>query len=135
MSAKAASTSSITSQVNTPVSEHDLALMVQMNLHHFADGHTLVAHRHKQGAEVLHGADEDAADQDPQQHGHPAEQGRLNGAVDGAGARDGREVVTQQNGGLGGHVVHAVLHFVSRGLMGRVNAPLFCQPAAVEDVT
>ena len=88
--------------------------MVQMNLHYFADGHALVAHRHEQGAEILHGTDEDTADQNPQQHRHPAEQGRLNGAVDGAGARDGREVVTQQNGRFCCHVINAIFHLNSR---------------------
>lgn len=48
------------------------------------DGLALVAQRREQGAEVMHSAEEDAANQYPQQNGNPAKYGSLNGAVDGA---------------------------------------------------
>ena len=86
-------------------------------------------------AVVMHGAEEDAAYDDPQKTGEPAEEGRLDGAVDGARAGDGRKVMAEEHGSLGGNVVHAVLH----GVRGRgscfIHAPLLREPRAVKDVT
>ena len=47
------------------------------------------------------------ADYAPQEHRHPAEDGRLDGPVDGACAGDGREVVAQQDRGPCGHKIVA----------------------------
>ena len=80
-------------------------------------------------------AEEDAADQHPQHHGHPAEHSGLNGAVNGAGTGDGGEVMAHQHGGLGGAVVLAVFHGMSRRGTGVIHTPLFGQPTAVENVT
>ena len=89
----------------------------------------------EQGAEVMDAAEEDAADQDPQRAGQPAEAGGADGAGDGARAGDGREVVAHQDGGLGGDVVDAVLQGVGRGgLVELADAPLLAQPAAIEDI-
>ena len=80
------------------------------------------------------GAEENAADQDPQQDGNPTEDSGLNGAVDGAGACDGGEVVAQQDRRLSGDVVIAVSHGVSGGLLGRIDTPLLSQPSAIEQI-
>lgn len=82
----------------------------------------------------MHTTEEDAADEDPQQHRDPTENSGLDRAVDRAGARDGGEVVAHQDRGLCRAVVHAVFQLVSRGRAGRVDAPLFGQPSAVENV-
>ena len=82
----------------------------------------------------MHTTEEDTADEHPQQHRNPAENSGLNRAVDRACARDGGEVVTHQNRGLCRAVVHAVFQLVSRSRAGRVDAPLFGQPSAVENV-
>ena len=55
----------------------------------FAYGFALVADGGEERAVVMHGAEEDAAYDDPQQAGEPSEEGGLNGAVDGASAGDG----------------------------------------------
>ena len=94
----------------------------------------LMAQRREQAAEVVHGAEEDAADEHPQQHGHPAEHGRLDGAVDGAGAGDGREMMTQHHVRRRGNVVHAVFQFVRRSRILGIDPPLLRQPSAIEDI-
>ena len=83
----------------------------------------------------MDGSEEDAADQHPQHHRHPAEDGRLDGAVNGAGAGDGGKVMSHQDRGFGRDVVHAVFQLMSWGDLGVVHAPLLGQPAAVKDVT
>ena len=88
----------------------------------------------EQGAVVMDGSEEDTADQDPQHHRHPAEDGRLDGAVDGAGAGDGGKMVSHQDRGFGRDIVHAVLQLMSWGGLGVVHAPLLGKPAAVEDI-
>ena len=114
--------------------EHQLGLVRHALAHNRANGQALVAHGYEQGGEVLHSADEDAADQNPQQNGDPAEEGSLDRPVDGACAGDRREVMAQQNRSLGRTVVHAVFQFISRGFAGGVNAPLLGQPAAIENI-
>ena len=52
------------------------------------DGLALMANGGEQGAEIVDAAEEDAADQDPQHNGDPAEHSGLDGAVDGACAGD-----------------------------------------------
>ena len=82
-------------------------------------------------------AEEDAANQDPQSDGTPAEaQGSsVDGAGDGACAGDGGEVVAHQDGGLCGNVVNTVFHGVcGSGFVQFTDAPLLAQVAAVEDV-
>ena len=94
----------------------------------------LMAQRREQAAEVVHGAEEDAADEHPQQHGHPAEHGRLDRAVDGAGAGNGREMMTQHHVRRRGNVVHAVFQFMRRSRIFRIDPPLLRQPSAIEDI-
>lgn len=55
----------------------------------FTDGSALVPDGGDERAVVMHGAEKDAADENPQQTGQPAEKGRLNGAVDRSRASDG----------------------------------------------
>ena len=93
-----------------------------------------MAQRREQSAEVVHGSEEDAANEHPQKHGNPAEHGRLDGAVDGTRAGDGREMVAQNDVRLGGNVVDAVLEFVGRRYAIGVDAPLLGKPTAVEDI-
>ena len=99
-----------------------------------ADGLAAVADGREQGAVVMQAAEEDAADDAPQEHGDPAEHSGLDRSVDGAGARDGREVVTHQDSGLGGDEVDTVVQLDCGGLAGGINAPLLCQPTAIEDI-
>ena len=114
--------------------EQALGLLADAGLDNGADGLAVIADRGKQRAVVMHTTEEDAADEDPQQHRDPAENSGLDRAVDRAGARDGGEVVAHQDRGLCRAVVHAVFQLVSRGRAGRVDAPLFGQPSAVENV-
>ena len=89
----------------------------------------------EEGAEVMHGTEEDAADYYPQEDGDPAENCSLDRSVNGACTGYGREMVAHQNGGVGGNKILSVVAGVCRGLMRGVNAPLLRQEAAVEDVT
>ena len=83
----------------------------------------------------MHTTEEDGADEHPQQHRDPAENSGLNRTVDRAGTRDGGEVVSHQDRGFCGAVVHTVFQLVSRGGTGRVDTPRFGQPSAVEDIS
>ena len=88
-----------------------------------------------QRAEVGHSTKEDAADQDPQQNGQPAECGSLDGTGDRAGTCDGAELMGKNGPAVGGDVVAAVLVDDCGGLSLGVDAPLVCQPASVEGVS
>ena len=99
-----------------------------------ADGAALVAQGGEQGAEVMHAAEEDAADDHPDETGQPAEDGGLDGAVDGPGPGDGRKMVAQHHRSFGGHVVHAVAELVGRRGTGRIDAPDLFQPGAVDEI-
>ena len=99
------------------------------------DGLTAVTGGSEQSAVVMQTTDEDTTDDAPQEHGNPTENGSLDGAVDGAGAGDGREVVAKKHGGLGGHVVHAVLHGMGGSSLGIIHAPLLRKPGAVGHIT
>ena len=101
----------------------------------FADGLAAVTDGGKQGTEVMDAAEEDAADQDPQNAGQPAEHSSGDGAGNGTGAGDGGEMMAHQNRGLCGDVVNAVLHGVCGGGIGVFTyAPLLAQVAAIEDI-
>ena len=95
---------------------------------------TLVAQRGKQCAKVVHGANENAADKNPQQNGDPAKNCSLNRAVDGAGSGNGRKVVADNNVGLRRNVINAVFQGVGRGFNRVVDTPLFGQPSAIADI-
>ena len=114
--------------------EELLTRLADVGLNDIADGAPLVLHRGVHGGEVLDGAEEDAAQQDPQQHRHPAEDRGLDGAVDGGGAGDGGELVAEDHVGVRRNIVHAVLQLVGRRLGLGVDAPGPGQIAAVDEI-
>ena len=114
--------------------EQSLCLDAYLILDDFADGAAVVADGGEQSTKVMHCAEEDAADNDPQENGDPAENCGLDRSVDGACTGDGREVVAHQHGGVGRNEVLPVIAGVCRGFMVGVNTPLLCKPRAIEDV-
>ena len=114
--------------------EQALSSHADVGLDDFADGTAVVADGGEQSTKVMHCAEEDTTDDNPQENGNPAEDSGLDRSVDGACASDGREMVTHQNGGVSRNEVLTVVTGVCRGLMVGVNAPLLCQPRAVENV-
>ena len=105
---------------------------VLLNQH--AHGLAFVLDRGIQGAEVRDRTEENAAQQHPQKHRHPAECRRLNGTGDRTRARDGRELVAENGPAVGRHIVLAVVFLNGRRLCLRVDAPLVCQPASVQHI-
>ena len=87
-----------------------------------------------QSAEVGHGAEEDAAQDDPKKDRQPAECSCLNGSGDRTGAGNGRKLMGKHGPSIGGHVVLSVVMYHSRGFGLRVDAPFFCQPTSVQCV-
>ena len=114
--------------------EELVGLGADVVLYDLADGAAAVTDGREQSAEVVHGAEEDTADDDPEENGQPAEHSRLDGAVDGAGAGDGREVVAHQDGGVGRDKVLVVEFGVRGSRTVGVHAPLLGKPGAVEYV-
>ena len=88
----------------------------------------------EQSTKVMHCAEEDTTDDNPQENGNPAENCGLDRSVDGACASDGREMVAHQNGGVSRNKVLTVVAGVGRGFLVGVDAPLLCEPRAVENV-
>ena len=84
-----------------------------------------------EGTKVVHGAKEDATDKNPQQDGQPAEHHGDDGARDGAGAADGRELVGEHSEPGCRSVVLVVLHAHSGREGLRVNAPRPRKPTAI----
>jgi len=113
--------------------------LLSLGAHAVADnfryGQAAVADGSEQRAEVVHGAEEDAADDNPEQDRQPAEHCSLDRSVNGACAGYGREMVSHQNRGMGGDIVLAVVVRMGRCFTVGVHAPLFGQPAAIEYVT
>ena len=87
-----------------------------------------------QGAEVGDSAEKDAAQQNPEQDGQPAEGRGLDGAGDRAGAGDGAELMAEHGPAVGGNVVLAVVETDGRGFGGGINAPGPGDPAPIEGV-
>ena len=80
-------------------------------------------------------AEEDAADQDPQGDRDPTENSGRDGPCNRACAGNGRKMMSHEDRGLGGDVVHAVRHGVGRcRLIAFPDAPLFDEPPAVADI-
>ena len=88
-----------------------------------------------QSAKVGNSAEEDAAQQHPQQHRQPAEGCGLNGTGDRACTSDGAELVGKHRPAIGGHIVPAILVDDSRSLGCGVDAPFVSQPAAVKHIS
>ena len=99
-----------------------------------AHGLTVILDGSIQGAEVGNSAEEDAADEHPQQDGQPAESGSLDSTGNRAGTCDGRELMAENGPAIGGHVVLAILQPHSRSFGVGVNTPGFSKPAAVPGV-
>ena len=87
-----------------------------------------------QRAEVRHSAEEDAAEQHPQQHRQPAERGGLNRAGDRARARDGGKLMAEDGPAVGGDKVLAVVILDGGRLRLGVDAPGLGEPAPIECV-
>ena len=100
-----------------------------------ADGFSFVANRCIHGYKVLNCAEKYAAQKNPEKHGHPAENCRLNRCVDGACAGDGCKLVSEHNAGLCRDVVYAVLKLVCGGFCLVVNAPGFDKISSVQKIT
>ena len=88
-----------------------------------------------QGTKVGDSAEEDAAQQHPQQHRQPAESCGLNGTGNRACTSNGAELVGKHRPAVGRHIVPAILVDDSRGLGSGVNAPFVGQPAAVKHIS
>ena len=96
-----------------------------------------MANRGKQCAKIMYAAEEDAADQDPQRAGKPAEAetNGTDGASNGAGTSNRGKMMAHQNRGLRRNIVHAIFQGVCRGLFAPfAHAPLLAQPAAIENI-
>ena len=114
--------------------DEDLASGVaEFLLNDIRDAAALVAHGEEHRREVVHRAHEDAAQQDPQQRGQPAELGGQHGPHDWPGARDRGEVVPEEHGGVRGDVVHAVLQCLGRTRALRVHAEGLVQELSVDE--
>ena len=87
-----------------------------------------------QRTEVGDSAEENAADQDPQQDRQPAERGSLDGTGDRACTCDGGELVGEHRPAVGGNVVFAILQPHSRSLGVGVDTPGLGEPAAISGV-
>ena len=96
---------------------------------------TAMAKGSDQRTVVLHATEEDGTDDDPQNDRDPTEDGSRDRTHDGAGTGDGREVVAQKHRGLGGHIVHAVLHGMGGSSLGIIHAPLLRKPGTVGHIT
>ena len=114
--------------------EQTLCLETDTIFDNGTDGLALVADRCEQSAEVMHAAEEDAADEDPQCNGNPAEDSSLNRSVNRASAGDGGEVVTHEHRSLCGHIVNTVFHGVCGSDLVGIDSPFLGQPSAVEDI-
>ena len=88
-----------------------------------------------QGTKVGDSAEEDAAQQHPQQHRQPAESCGLNGTGNRACTGNGTELVGKHRPAIGGHIVPAILVDDSRSLGCGVDAPFVSQPAAVKHIS
>ena len=88
-----------------------------------------------QSAEVGDSAEEDAAQQHPQQDRQPAESSSLDGTGDRACTGDGAELVCKHGPAVGGDIVTAILVDDCGGLGGGVDAPFVGQPAAVQRIS
>ena len=111
------------------------ASLADVLLDQHAHGLAIVLDGSIQSAEVGHSTKEDAADQDPQQNGQPAEGGSLNGTGDRAGTCDGAELMGENGPAVRRDIIAAVLLDDCGGLSLGVDAPLVCQPASVESVS
>ncbi len=83
----------------------------------------------------MDGAKEDAADEDPEHDGQPAESSSLDGTGDRACTCNGAELVCKHGPAIGGEHSRGRPHGRLGGLGFGVDAPLVGQPASVERVS
>ena len=88
-----------------------------------------------QSAEVGDSAEEDAAQQHPQQDRQPAESSSLDSTGDRACTGNGAELVCKHGPAVGGDIVTAILVDDCGGLGSGVDAPLVGQPAAIQRIS
>ena len=94
----------------------------------------VVLQRGVQGAEVVDGTKEDAADEDPQDNRQPAEGHGHDRARDGASTADRAELVRERGKGRGRGEGVAILHTAGGRDGVHINAPLVGKPAPVQHV-
>ncbi len=94
-----------------------------------------VAHRAEQHDHVVHAAREHAADENPEQAGHVAELRGQHGSEQGAGCRDGGEMVPEEHVLVGIHIVVAVGVLDGRRHTGVIQVQhLVCNEQAVKTI-
>ena len=86
-----------TEPTETEEEEEDLPGLAEDGADHRADRLAAVADRQEERDHVVRGTDEDAAEDDPQGDGRPAELGGKDGPHNRTRARDGREMVAEDH--------------------------------------
>ena len=99
-----------------------------------AHGFAVVLDGSVQSAEVSDSAEEDAADQHPQQDRQPAEGSGLNGTGNRAGTGNGGKLVCKHRPAVGGNIILAILQPHSRSFGVGVNTPGLGEPTTVSGV-
>ena len=87
---------------------------------HVAEAAAVAADRNEQDEEILHGAGEHHAGENPERAGKIAHLGGEHRAHQRSGPGDGGEMVTEEHVFVGGHVIQAVIARVGGGLPGGV---------------
>ena len=96
---------------------------------------TPVPHRGELHDLIVHAARKHAADENPEQAGHVAELGGQHGPKQGAGGGDGGEMVPEEHGFVGIHIVVAVGVFDGRRHTGVIQVQhLVCNEQAVKTI-
>ena len=95
---------------------------------------SFVAHGCIESTEILHRAEEDAADEQPEERRKPAEHGGDDGARDGACARDGGKLMRKDGEARGRRIVLPILESLRRRRGGFIDAPRFHEPPSVDSV-
>ena len=99
------------------------------------DGLAVVAQADDERTEVVHRSNEDGTEHHPKQRRNPAPHDGNSRSDDGPSAGDGGEVVAEDNGLAGGHVINTVLEaFAGANGIGGESEDITTQPAAVSVV-
>ena len=114
--------------------EQTTAGLADVLLDELSERLAVVLHRSVQGAEVVDGAEEDTADEDPEHDGQPAEGHGDNRTRNRASTADRAELVRECGEGGNRREALAVLHALGRREGLFVNAPLVGQPSAIAQI-